>query len=630
MSRKADDQLDIPNLVRTAQRAVRAITITLPAGVAVAVMATLNPSWLFNVPGWLDPWIYTSLSRTWSNPDAWDWYYKTSRLGWVLPAWLAHPITASYWGHLLFAAALVALTGAAIGLAVGRLLGRTPGALAGLLCAGWGALQLSGGADYHNQIAGLWLGLGLLALTWLSAKGQPRVQFTASVFGGIFFGLAVHSTPIMANLVPFVAVFALAVMLKGMPSLQRGALLAAGWVGGAIATTFLLALASLTAGREFLFFLKGADLASGLLTNPSGQSTWWMQISWRWPVTSENMVGYAWHLVIVVVGLIAAALVLIRWRLRNPRRANASVVLAGGVLLTGLIFTVWQVVGQTSLQPEYFTYPLGLCAAIGIALVPADSAGTSPSWAESHGRSLAVAAALGLAFAVPLAFFAALPGWLGSPPSYANWIAAVALGLAAVAFLARSPRTWALLVAVLLLGSSNLVALARVGQRNYSWSPTECRGENGHIYASMVSAGRWIEDVTGSPLGTSSPGPVLWWAEQAENAGISPCGRSLADMGASMIQLGFKPFPGLNSGDPAGFADVPRETLSFLAADQIPVVLLTPGRTQPSPLPPSSGFRSECRAQRYWPIERGAGFSTCISYVSPAATGASRKQGMTP
>ena len=599
---------------------VRALGIAIPPGIAVLIAALLNPSWLFNTAGYLDPWIYTSLSRTWSDPEAWDWYYKTSRLGWVIPAWIMHPVTGSFWGHALVAGLLVALTGITIGLAVARLVGTIPGALSGLVAAGWGSLQLSGGADYHNQMAGLWLGLSLLALSGAAASNRRQISLGLMVAAGVAFGLSVHASPIMVNLVPFVVIFTLAAFWPAIPSLRKALALGAAWVGGAIAATLALGVASLAVGREFLFFMKGADLAAGLVSDASGQSTWWKQISWRWPVEAENMVAYAWHLPMVLVGGASAIAVVGRWRSRSATSLTPAAILALGIIATGLLFTMWQVLGQTSLQPSYFTYPLGLCAAIGIGIAAAGK-GSEVGPGRSLPR-LALMAAIGVAFAIPLAAYPVLPTFLASPPTYLNWIAAAALGLAAVALLLWKPRSSVVVVAALLLGASNVVGLARIGFAQYSWSPTGCRGDQGRVFAASVALSDWAASQSGARLATGAYGPILWWPGATRENPVAACGTdagaiNLQNVGQSIAQMGFDSFLGLPVGEPATLDEVPADTLDMIARDEVPIVILSTDADVTPRTERHGRFVVECRERTSWVVDDGYRLNACLAYVRP-------------
>ncbi len=606
------------------------------------VGAALNPSWLFNTSGYLDAWIYTSLSRTWANPDAWTSYYKTSRLGWVLPAWLMHPVTGGYWGHLLVTAALIVITGATIGIAVSRLVGSLPGALAGLLSAGWGSLQVSGGADYHNQMAGVWLGLSLLALAALKNSRITRRQLLAAGASGVSFGLAVHASPIMINLAPFVAVFAAAALWRTLPKMRRALALGGAWIAGGAAATLALALASVAVSREFLFFLAGADAAAGLVADASGQKAWWKQISWDWPVENQNMVGYAWHLPLVLIGAVAAVALVVRWRFARSRPPTEAALIAAGVLFTGLIFTAWHVAGQTSLQPSYFTYPLGLCTAIGVALSASRTSETSTDrqLLRRRPRSVIAYVVLGLAFSLPLVAFPLLPDALGPPPSYWNWFVPVLLGLGAVGLLTMSIRVWAVVVAVFLLGSSNLIGLSRIGFTQHSWAPTSCRGDQGRVYAASVSLSDWAEETTGLALATGVFGPVLWWPGADSTSAVAACGTDagaigLQNVGLSLAQLGFDSFPGYPTGEPRAVNELPTDTLATLARDAIPTVILTTNATPAPQLARSTGFSMECHAQRSWEVDDGHTLNACVAFTVPlkptrGAAGTAQKGGVSP
>ena len=603
-------------MIRTAP-SKRRFLLVLPPSVAVGVMTLLNPNWLFPNIGWLDPWIYTSLSRTWGDPAAWVENYKSSRLGWVVPAWFLHPATGTFWGHLVVTAILLTATGVVIGFAVGRLNGMVPGAVSGLLAAGWCSLQLSGNANYHNQIAGLWFGLALLALTQLQGGLGKRRATWGVVASGVFFGLAVHSTPVMLNLAPFVIIFAAAAS-PCRPTLRRAGALAGGWIAGILGTTGILMLLAQMAGRDAFFFTRGANLATGLLANPNGQSNWWMQISWDWPVTATNMVGYAWHLIVVVLGVIGAlAVLVIAWR-RPTRFPRSAVVIAVGTIVTFLIFVMWQVAGQTSLEPDYFAYSLGLCTAIGIGIVAARPTGSpEASWLQRPWPAAIALAVVGLLFALPLVFMPALPNALRQP-TYGTWLLAVALGVIGIGFLLFSKQMLLAMAAILLLGSANLVTAARNQHWEYSWSPTECRGQNGRNYDALIAMNQWVEDSTGHTLGRSDS-PILWWPASAYQRPHSACMSTVKDFAISAANTGYSAFQGMPYGEPRRLARLPVHVLRAAIGSSTPIVIVGDSSDPSARLPEHERIALECKYTRSFPLSATSDLDACIAYVVPRA-----------
>ncbi len=533
------------------------------------MMASLNPSWLFTSIGWLDPWIYDALSSDWGNPSTWLTNYKASRLGWVVPAWLASPLSNGYWGQIAFGLLLLVLTGALVGAALTRIWGLRVGIVGGLLVSGWTSLQFMGGTTYHNQATGIWAGAVLLALTFIRSSRRGRSHSVwAILISGVLTGLMLHANPISINIIPFVIIFGIACAHpKRIPRVRKVALASGAYVGGIALATAALMVAAAAVGRDPWFFRQGADLASGLLGDRAGQATWWVPLSLDWG--SLPKAGFGDQLILPLLGVLASLIVVFSWRRRfwkDPAYATSARIVAGGSLLTTAIFVGWNAIGQTSLAPSYFSYGLGFVSAIGVALLAARPTGTV-SGAPGSWRDAITAGCLGLAFALPMLALPFTQGLLGA--SGKTLAIAVLIGLFAVAALAYPARTlpW-VFIGVVGFGYTNLIATARMGKTAYSWSPPagQCRGAQSLGYEVIHATNAWVDDREPG-FRAVTVGPVWWPAE----VGLQklPCfgGQNVGALMTSWSNTGYTTLPGRGYGDPNRLSDLPlAEVQSFVTS----------------------------------------------------------------
>ena len=494
----------------------------------------------------------------------------------MVPAWLLSPVTGGYWGQILLGLALLVLTGLLAGAAIARLCGLRAGVISATLLAGWTSLQFLGGVNYHNQISGIWVGAAMLTLTF-SRHGAKTLLRRGGITGlaGLFFGLAIHANPISLNLLPFLVLFAVSCVwpIRQLRAKAMGASIA-GFVAGILVATGMLMVAAAAVGRDPLFFTQGADLASGLLGNAAAQKTWWVELSADW--ASLPRAGFAWHLVLPSMGIVAAGIVVLRWQRSWRIRAYPaeSRIIATGALLTTVIFVGWNLVGQTSLSPDYFSYGLGFTSALAVALLVQNDQAHAPH--TKPGKLVAQGAALGIAFAAPMLLYPVLPDNI-MVATTRTWLLVLLVGLVAIATLAYPTRVLALTAAgLVLLGATNLLATARVNRTQYSWDPPApgCRGSQAQGYQVIREANEWVDAV--APRFRATGAGPLWWPKHVEEMPL-PCtdGLPVGNLLISWLNTGYNQLPGFVGGEPSTFVEVPAATLESLSRAETLIAVVT-------------------------------------------------------
>lgn len=517
------------------RRALRQGAFAVGPIVALAILATLSRDWLFNYQGSIDPWMYRAIINDWGDPDTWVGNYKTSRLGWVVPAWVLSPMTNGYWGQVGLGLLLLAVGGALVGLAVGRLLGRGAGIVSGVVTAAWASLIFSGGPSYHNSIVPVWFGCALALTAFAGRATTRRSRGALLVAAGASGALLLHANPISINLLPILLIAGIASAPTHLRLHFRTYRLVPLWIAsGAMLSTALLSIIALSVGRSPWFFMDGISL---ILRTSGAQESWYVPITGSW--LSSTDAGLAWHLVLPAAGFLCALGVLARTTLRKSWGAHqARNLLAFGVVATCLLYLAWHLLGQTSLVPGYFAYSLGLASAIGIALPAADFK------ASKGALFYAVAATWGFLFAIWIAALPVLPRSL-TRNFELSWFVALALALFGGLLLAVAGRSGIglFLLAAIALGLANSVALARFNgmKLKFEWTDhtTGCDAVWGRADQAMAAFNEKIDNALPGARAVKGRAPVLWWPRSLGDQELRCYGggalerhlRSLSNMG---------------------------------------------------------------------------------------------------
>src|SRR5690606_8440306 len=143
--------------------------------------------------GYIDPFIYMGYSIDYLDPTFHNWGYKIARLPWILYQFMAYrafgSLYSAYFVHI--SCLLIAILFTYKGLS--RIL-KPMNDLLGLLVI----FHASGGADYHNTLAGP---LYAVSFYYFLRAIQEHNQRLYIIFG-IFIALTIHTNITMINLIP--------------------------------------------------------------------------------------------------------------------------------------------------------------------------------------------------------------------------------------------------------------------------------------------------------------------------------------------------------------------------------------------------------------------------------------------
>jgi hypothetical protein len=321
------------------------VTVTL----ALVVLWKANDNWLYSSIGHLDTWYYVAYGLYWSDPTFLTGDYKASRLPWVLYEFLHYRLLGPE------IAVPVIQLGCYLWLLIGnyvftrRLFDPLVSSLTSVGLVLWTHIHANAGADYHNTLCGP-------LFVWCAyATIRPMQERAAApwfmIAGGLYLALVV-TNPHYLNLSPALVILGLFPWLQRQRD-YRYLLMCCFWVVFGAAVTFLmLGLVNLLDGRRFLFIEQLVSMTKFLVFQ--GGNRWWK--GWDWWILDIGSV----HLgSIAAMLIIAGSELALLFRLRRWDSTNRGAALLHTIYIFHvLLWIIWQSAGQTTLDYDYFAYPL--------------------------------------------------------------------------------------------------------------------------------------------------------------------------------------------------------------------------------------------------------------------------------
>jgi len=389
------------------------------------VLAAVNPSWLNNNPGHIDPWVYLGyfLHLFEFKSSLFPNLYYGSRLPWILPGYLAYRLfdatVARYVLHFAFYYAAAFSLYALLKLAFGR-----KNALLGTIVFGTHLAFLSSiGWDY---VDGPGITYNLLALACVARAAVPPRRQMWLVFAGIAGVAMFYTNLLLIVFLPFHLAFYLfrtstgfnRSVIRSMADLVRA------YAGGALLLTVALGVINHHLDGNFWFYAPSIDAFRHLSSAPNpwhvGGLAWLEQAYWL-GIPAASTVACIAHLVRSLHG-------------KTLKWGDYGTFFILQYLASVAFMIVWDRVGGVGLQMNFYASYLlpSMFLAIGsILAVPADRWSTHAWWPVVVGCTMVFAGAL----------------WLhGAPltqPLRGKWFGAL-VACAAAALLSRVlfPRRW--------------------------------------------------------------------------------------------------------------------------------------------------------------------------------------------
>jgi dolichyl-phosphate-mannose-protein mannosyltransferase len=489
----------------------------------IAIYVLRNDSWIYSPVGWLDAWYYVGFGYEYPKPHFEEWNYKVSRLPWVLAQYSVRsafdPLPAQY------VLQLTSLLGSVLFFffAFRRLLGEVPALIGAAFLATLTYFHASGGADYHDQMAGPLYAASFYCLT--VAAERNRSDPLAFAYG-VLIGTTIHSNILYMNLVPLVSLHYFATRRQHGHTLSFKEFRRFTYVGlvGVLATTVALGGINAAFGRDFLFFVDQFSLATAFVIDNSQQSAWWKPWSSGWYLGNASIGPLA-------AGLVASLLVMLavtRIGLTPARRLQVM-SLSGQYFFLIVLWTAWQSLGQTALQPDYFAYPLWF----PLAGVIATAVGLR-EYRFSLRELAALSAITLIAYGLPFFAYDSLIGARNYLPQGAFFYTAglyTATFLGCLALVVLVNRRTAVYIAVVLLGLTNTL-----GARNPDKYRTNFCTDARDAELAIVSVHRRL-----AAYDPEFSGRIFIVFDVNDPSSVSTCANSPArDFGFSLTSTGFK------------------------------------------------------------------------------------------
>lgn len=319
---------------------------------APLILAVGNSSWLYTPIGYLDPWYYIGYAFHYNDPGFLNGYYKISRLPWILAEYSFHKIFPPLIANSVLQFGCLFLATTSIFIVLKRFFGNTPAIFSVIFLGVYVHFHGSGGADYHNTIAGPLYALAFLCLTFASLDGRDLKKYF--LFGAIYVA-SVHANILYINMAPamLMHLFFIKKTSDNLDFLPLTLIIGIAFAGG-VFSTCLLGLINLSFGRDFLFFLLQFKAASTFVGDASTLKAWWNPWSNGWYLQAY------WLVAVIATGIACLVNCLIIFVKKDfqSNRSLYSLSLSLQFLLLLSLWLMWQSLGQVALDWNYFAAPL--------------------------------------------------------------------------------------------------------------------------------------------------------------------------------------------------------------------------------------------------------------------------------
>lgn len=315
------------------------------------LLALVNHSWIFQNPGWLDPWYNVGYGYTFDDPkfggELKRGYYKISRIPWLYVQYVFRkffsPLVASYF--LQYSCLFTSVM--AVYFTVRRLLGYVPALLAATILCVYPEFLGSGGGDYQNSLACALYALCFLVLTIAAQSDKKTVQWL--IFFGCIYATLIHTVVLYLNFLPVLLFhFYFVRQTFGKITVPFRNIFASFLLGGALSTCFW-GLVSKAYGYKFLFFMTQKGLLETFLFGQWMASPWWRSWSSGW-LFEASWMGPLTAAMVFSIGSIIFSY--------KRRKNNTADSLAYNFNLQfvflGSLWLLWQVTKKDMLNTPYF------------------------------------------------------------------------------------------------------------------------------------------------------------------------------------------------------------------------------------------------------------------------------------
>lgn len=283
------------------------------------VLFLVNPNWMFQGFGHMDPWYYFGMSIDFPRYQHLFIPYSAERLTWILPARLFVAILSPVYGWLVFHVCVYCTATFSLYSIVRRLFDSQTAILTAMMMGCHPLFIGSNGWTYVDSGSLAYLALTFAALTGVRGARRPSAYITVA---GIFWAASAYTYPLWWILTPCCALFYWGVADVDSdrklfrPTLDRYLRSVAFFGSGLLITTALMMLCNYCvhgSGGGF-FYAKNLAMINFHLTVKKEQVTWGSE-SYAWVKTAS------W-IVFPVLTMIACIVASVQHILRRVRRSR--------------------------------------------------------------------------------------------------------------------------------------------------------------------------------------------------------------------------------------------------------------------------------------------------------------------
>jgi hypothetical protein len=314
-----------------------------------------NRDWLFNLIGYIDPWLYLGFFLHYDYPSMLVGEKKIARLPWILPGFVSYklfgPVIANYILHWCY---LVSPPVALYFIHLRffqRWIGFTVATLMLFFTPLWGPA----GWDWNGGGSGFFYLTTFLAV---SIAAERNRSFLMLVLATVLYAIMIHANLLLVNLTPLLILQYLCI--RGEIDRRDITTVVVTAAASFCIVTAVLGLINLSVGRQFWFSSILFDRVADLLTHPSEQR-WWQPWSSGWLLGLDGT-----PLCLIAACCIAATVTLVQNGWRATLFGNPALSLQLQLVVATAIYVAWQALGQTALQPWYMAVPLAFPAFLSL------------------------------------------------------------------------------------------------------------------------------------------------------------------------------------------------------------------------------------------------------------------------
>lgn len=337
-------------------------SIALMALALGILFAVTSSAWRIPKAGNLDEWYYIGYAHSYfQNPNFHTYYYKISRLPWILTQVVYRQVLGDEWANVAIVYSYLLSVFILSYLTARQFCRESISFLIAVVFTLLPANHGGGGWHYHTSLSGpLFLASLLMAGYAVTAVGSRKTLLSIGL--GTVLATCIHSNIVFVNLLPCLGAWGLAIGArngKAEVDYKKICRMIFLMITGAVLATAIFCIIQKISGRPYDFWRFQFQLATRFITDTSNQLQYWKPLSYEWIIRAPWLV-FPFSVFIAALGWCATAIIQLEsmFNTKILRFERGAVFLVTQYLATSMLWICWQIMGQTALDWSYFSYPL--------------------------------------------------------------------------------------------------------------------------------------------------------------------------------------------------------------------------------------------------------------------------------